>query len=152
MAELIYRKGMAQEVDLLVATRMEAMAAMHGGEMTAELEREIRAYYGRALADGSHAAYLVYEGDAFAGCGGITFYQDMPTRANPTGRVANIMNIYTVPAYRRRGIALRMVDLLVQEARERNVKVVTLDATDAGRPVYEKYGFKLMTSEMELML
>ena len=152
MAELIYRKGTAREVDLLVSTRMEAMAAMHGVEMTAELAEEIWAYYVRSLADGSHVAYLVYEGDAFAGCGGITFYQDMPTRANPTGRVANIMNIYTVPAYRRQGIALRMVDLLVQEARKRDVKVVTLDATDAGRPVYEKYGFRLMTSEMELSL
>ena len=152
MPDLTYRKGTAQEVELLVSTRMEAMAAMHGVEMTAALEAQIRDYYARALTDGSHVAYLVYDGDTFAGCGGITFYQDMPTRANPTGRVANIMNIYTVPAYRRRGIALRMVDLLVQEARERAVKVVTLDATDAGRPVYEKYGFKLMTSEMELML
>lgn len=152
MPDLTYRKGTAQEVELLVSTRMEAMAAMHGVEMTAALEAQIRDYYARALTDGSHVAYLVYDGAIFAGCGGITFYQDMPTRANPTGRVANIMNIYTVPAYRRRGIALRMVDLLVQEARERAVKVVTLDATDAGRPVYEKYGFKLMTSEMELML
>ena len=152
MPELTYRKGTEQEVDLLVSTRMEAMAAMHGVEMSEELAGEIRDYYARALADGSHVAYLVYDGDTFVGCGGITFYQDMPTRANPNGRVANIMNIYTVPAYRRRGIALRMVDLLVQEARERNVKVVTLDATDAGRPVYEKYGFKRMTSEMELML
>ena len=152
MPDLTYRKGTAQEVELLVSTRMEAMAAMHGVEMTAALEAQIRDYYARALTDGSHVAYLVYDGDTFAGCGGITFYQDMPTRANPTGRVANIMNIYTVPAYRRRGIALRMVALLVQEARERDVKVVTLDATDAGRPVYEKYGFKLMTSEMELML
>ena len=152
MPELTYRKGTEQEVDLLVSTRMEAMAAMHGVEMSEELVGEIRDYYARALADGSHVAYLVYDGDTFAGCGGITFYQDMPTRANPTGRVANIMNIYTVPAYRRRGVALQMVALLVREARDRGVKVVTLDATDAGRPVYEKYGFKLMTSEMELML
>ena len=144
MAELTYRKGTEQEVELLVFTRMEAMAAMHGVEMTAELEEEIRAYYVRALADGSHVAYLVYDGETFAGCGGITFYQDMPTRANPTGRMANIMNIYTVPAYRRRGIALRMVDLLVREARERGVKAVTLDATDAGRPVYETYGFLIL--------
>ena len=152
MPELTYRKGTEQEVDLLVSTRMEAMAAMHGVEMSEELAGEIRDYYARALADGSHVAYLVYDGDTFAGCGGITFYQDMPTRANPTGRVANIMNIYTVPVCRRRGVALQMVDLLVREARDRGVKVVTLDATDAGRPVYEKYGFKLMTSEMELML
>jgi len=152
MMELTWRRGTEQEVELLVSTRMEAMAAMHGVAMTAELAEEIRAYYARALADGSHVAYLVYDGETFAGCGGITFYQDMPTRANPTGRMANIMNIYTVPAYRRRGLALRMVDLLVQEARARDVKVVTLDATDAGRPVYEKYGFVLMKSEMELML
>ena len=49
--ELTWRRGTEQEVELLVSTRMEAMAAMHGVAMTAELAEEIRAYYARALAD-----------------------------------------------------------------------------------------------------
>jgi len=44
------------------------------------------------------------------------------------------------------------VDLLVQEARRRGAGMVTLDATDMGRPVYEKYGFTQIKGEMELKL
>ena len=150
--ELTYRKGTAQELELLVSTRMEAMEAMHGVAMTAELADSIRDYYRQALVDESHVAYLVFDGERFVGCGGITFYQDMPTRANPSGRVANIMNIYTHSDYRRQGIALQMVELLVLEARRHGAGMVTLDATDMGRPVYEKYGFTQIKGEMGLKI
>lgn len=74
----------------------------------------------------------------------------MPTFHNPSGYKAYIMNMYTNPAYRRRGIAYKILDLLVNEARNRNISCISLEATDMGRPLYEKYGFKKMNSEMEL--
>lgn len=74
----------------------------------------------------------------------------MPTFHNPSGYKAYIMNMYTSPAYRRRGIAYKILDLLVNEARNKNISCISLEATDMGRPLYEKYGFKKMNSEMEL--
>jgi len=60
------------------------------------------------------------------------------------------MNMYTAPEYRRQGIAFRTLDLLVKEATERDVSQIALEATDMGRPLYEKYGFVKMEDEMEL--
>ena len=60
------------------------------------------------------------------------------------------MNIYTEPAYRRRGIAYRILDLLVSDIRSKGVIAVSLEATEAGRPLYEKYGFVKMNDEIEL--
>ena len=74
----------------------------------------------------------------------------MPTYHNPTGQKAYIMNMYTRPAYRRQGIARRTLDLLVQDARSRGARAISLEATSMGRPLYEAYGFVPMTSEMEL--
>ena len=51
------------------------------------------------------------------------------------------MNVYTKKAYRRQGIAARMAELLIQEARDRGVTEISLDATLSGRPLYEKLGF-----------
>ncbi|MDE7429809.1 MAG: GNAT family N-acetyltransferase, partial [Lachnospiraceae bacterium] len=62
-----------------------------------------------------------------------------------------IMNMYTAPEYRRQGIARRTLDLLVAEAKERGVLPVSLEATEMGRPLYEKYGFSAMRDEMELL-
>lgn len=60
------------------------------------------------------------------------------------------MNMYTAPEYRRRGIAFRTLDLLIKDVKELGVIQIALEATDMGRPLYEKYGFVKMEDEMEL--
>ncbi len=60
------------------------------------------------------------------------------------------MNMYTKPEYRRKGIALKTLNLLVEDAKSRGITAISLEATDMGRPLYEKYGFLKMKDEMEL--
>lgn len=64
---------------------------------------------------------------------------------------AYIMNMYTAPEYRRQGIAFQTLDLLVKDAKEQGVLQIALEATDMGRPLYERYGFVKMEDEMELI-
>ena len=94
---------------------------------------------------------LVYDNENFIGAGGVSFYKVMPTYHNPTGKKAYIMNMYTASAYRRQGIAIHTLDLLVKNAREQGVTQIALEATEMGRPLYEKYGFVKMEDEMELI-
>ena len=84
------------------------------------------------------------------GAGGVSYYRVMPTFHNPTGRCAYIMNMYVRPAYRRRGIATAMLDLLVADARRHGAGRIGLEATAMGRPLYEQYGFVSASGEMEL--
>ena len=74
----------------------------------------------------------------------------MPTYHNPSGNKAYIMNMYTDPEYRRKGIAIRILDRLVKDSKRRGITAISLEATDMGRPLYEKYGFVAMDHEMEL--
>ena len=74
----------------------------------------------------------------------------MPSYHNPSGNTAFIMNIYTNPDYRRKGIAYKVLDLLVKDAKERGVENIILDSTLMGRPLYEKYGFVKINDYMEL--
>ena len=60
------------------------------------------------------------------------------------------MNMYTAPEHRRRGIASKTLDMLIKEARNKGIRAISLEATDMGRPLYEKYGFVKMNGEMEL--
>ena len=150
---LEYKRATLADLDILVETRVEVLRAANRLDASADMtqvERETRAYYRSALADGTHTAYLVFDGDLFVGAGGVSYYSVMPTYHNPTGQKAYIMNVYTRPAYRRQGIARRTLDLLVRDAESRGVRAISLEATEMGRPLYEAYGFVPMTSEMEL--
>lgn len=150
---LLYKRATPADIDFLTKTRLEVLRAAN--QLSAEtdlneVERETYHYYQKSLRDGSHIAYLVFDEARFVGAGGVSFFQVMPTYHNPTGRKAYIMNMYTVPEYRRRGIACKTLDLLVQEAKRSGIRAISLEATAMGRPLYEKYGFVKMNDEMEL--
>lgn len=150
---LRYVRAALDDLDMLVRTRIIVLRAANrlpDDEDMSEVERQSRAYYGRALANGEHVAYLVMDGDVFAGAGGVSFFRVMPTYHNPTGEKAYIMNMYTAPEYRGRGIARRTLELLVSAAHARGVTAISLEATDMGRPLYEKFGFVPMGGEMKL--
>ena len=48
------------------------------------------------------------------------------------------------------GIAFHTLDLLVKDVRKQGVSQITLEATEMGRPLYEKYGFVKMEDKMVL--
>ena len=60
------------------------------------------------------------------------------------------MNMYTRPEYRRQGIARRMLDILISDAKSRGIRFITLEATQMGKPLYEKAGFVPLKNEMIL--
>ena len=151
---LLYRRAGSHDRELLTRLRLEVLRAANGLEEDVDLSRtelESRRYYETCFLEDSHAAWLVFDGEEVVGTGAVSFYQVMPTYHNPSGKKAYIMNMYTRPDYRRRGIAYRVLELLTAEAEMRQIDAVTLEATAAGRPLYEAFGFTAMRDEMELL-
>lgn len=148
-----YKIATIEDLDVLTKTRVEVLRAANKLDDTVDMtqvEKESRDYYQRAFADDSHVAVLVFDGEQFVGAGGVSFYTVMPTYHNPSGKKAYIMNMYTKLEHRRKGIAFHTLDILVDACRKRNVTHITLEATDMGRKLYEKYGFVAMYDEMQL--
>lgn len=151
--EFMYQKASMEDLALLISSRMEVLRVANELDENTDMSRveaQSYDYFRAAFRDNAFEAYLVFDGDRLAGTGGVSFFRVMPTYHNPSGWKAYIMNMYTKPEYRRRGIACRTLDLLVKAARERGIYHITLEATKMGRPLYEKYGFVAMKDEMEL--
>lgn len=151
---LIYKKATLDDLELLTETRVEVLRAANrlpeDTDMN-EVKRQSYDYYQTSLNNGTHIAYLVFDGDTFVGTGGVSFFRVMPTCHNPSGNKAYIMNMYTRPEYRKNGIAYQTLDRLVYEAKVNGITAISLEATEMGRPLYERYGFTAMKDEMELV-
>lgn len=151
--KLIYKRATIDDIEILTKTRIEVLRAANkladDVDMT-EVEKQSYEYYSKALNEGTHTAYLVFDEAKFVGAGGVSYFRVMPTYHNPSGNKAYIMNMYTNPEYRRQGIAFETLRLLVEDAKSRGVNAISLEATDMGRQLYEKYGFIKMNDEMEL--
>lgn len=59
------------------------------------------------------------------------------------------MNIFTIPNYRKQGIATKLLQHIMEEAKVRNCAIVTLNASEMGKPLYIKYGFQFTENHME---
>jgi GNAT superfamily N-acetyltransferase len=59
--------------------------------------------------------------------------------------------VATDPGYRRRGLATQLSAHIVEWARRRGCRTIALDASDAGRPVYERLGFEAVGETAELI-
>ena len=150
---LSYRKASLDDLEILTETRIEVLRAanqLNDDVDMSEVKKQSYEYYQNSLENDTHLAYLIFDDDKFVGAGGISYFQVMPTYHNPTGKKAYIMNMYTNPNYRRRGIAYKTLDLLVADAKNKGITAISLEATEMGRPLYEKYDFLKMNDEMEL--
>lgn len=139
-------------MELLMDSRLEMLCVVNdlpdGYEFAAELVRESREYF----AAGDQTTILALEQGQVIGCATLCYTPMMPTFSHPTGKRAHLMNVYTREQYRRQGIAARMMEQLIQEARGRGVTEISLDATESGRPLYEKLGFMASQECMVLKL
>lgn len=63
-----------------------------------------------------------------------------------------LLSVYTVPEWRRRGVATALVAAAVAKGRELGLGRIRLHATLEGQPVYAGAGFRLRHDEMELRL
>nr|WP_207646265.1 GNAT family N-acetyltransferase [Ruminococcus albus] len=148
-----FKRADLSDLEALVSSRIKVLIAANKLPEDTDMsliEQQSRDYYKQSLADGTHTAYLVYDGDDIIAAGGVSYYRVMPTCDVPTGRKAYIMNMYTDPRYRRQGIAYKTLSLLVEDAKSKGVDFISLEATDMGRPLYEKFGFVGTPHEMIL--
>ena len=131
-------------IDELAAWRIETLREVFSlpadADMT-QLEAENRAYYEREIPRSGHVACFACLDGAIVGCAGMCLQTELPSPDNPSGRCAFLMNVYTRPESQHRGAGRAMIEWLVDQAIDRGVDKIYLEASAAGRRLYESVGF-----------
>lgn len=137
-----YRIAAGNDIERMLQSRMDTLRAVNhlanDYQFSDTFQEASRAYF----LGGDQTTVLALDGDQVIGCATVCYMEMMPTFSHPTGKRAHLMNVYTDPERRREGIARRMVAMLIDEAWQRGVTEISLDATEAGRPLYRKLGFR----------
>ncbi len=108
-------------------------------------------FFRHSLESGSYRGWLAESGGRVVAGGGIVIVGFPSAPSDPTPRRAWILNMYTDPAFRGRGLARSILEAMIRWCREQHLRCVFLHASDAGRHLYETLGFA-PTNEMRLVL
>lgn len=107
-------------------------------------------YFSTAVADGSYRGFLAEtaDGEVTGGAGiAISPWPGVFRQREP--RKVTVLNVYTEPTHRRRGVARAVMHAVIAWCRDNGFVRIDLHASEYGRPLYEQLGFK-PTNEMQL--
>jgi len=135
-----FRKADRNDIQYLVKYRRQQLID-EGAPPDIDIDNELSHYFISSISNGSLIAWLAVDGNEIVATSGICFYQLPPTGFNPSGRIAYVTNMYTLPAYRNQGIASHLLKLVVDEAIKLEYKLVRLHASIDGKSIYRKMGF-----------
>ena len=150
---LTIREATLDDIPEIVRQRRRMYEDMQYTEV-ASLERSATlntAYLRKAIAEGSFRSWLACSGSRAVAGGAVLV---VPWPAHPYDlecRRGTILNVYTEPEYRRRGIARQLMETMIAWCRQEGLARVNLHASDHARRLYESLGFE-PSNEMRLKL
>jgi len=152
MREIKYIKTTSADIELLMKVRLEMLREVNNLSDEYVYDETLVAESRKYFESGNQTTVLAMDNNDVVGCASISYIWIMPTFDHPTGKRAHLMNVYTKAMYRRQGISKRMVEMLIDEAREQGVTEISLDSTKMGRPLYEALGFEASYAGMVMEL
>ncbi|NMC28352.1 MAG: GNAT family N-acetyltransferase [Syntrophomonadaceae bacterium] len=136
------RRATLEDMDTLVKLRLDFlrhMATLREDD-EATLSAQFADYLSRHL--NRNALAVLAETDCqVASIALLTVAEQPAHRYLPSGKSGTLLNVYTYPEYRRRGLSIQVVRRTIEEARNMGVSAIDLLATPEGKPLYEQLGF-----------
>jgi N-acetyltransferase len=147
--------------DAAVIARHRARMFHDMGEISDEAYDEFvsasQEWTARGLTSGEYIGWLAVpkdQPDLIVAGAGVQLRQVPPHPCRPSrdgkfakGRHAIVLNVFTEPEWRKRGVAGFIMDEILRWAREEKLDRLVLHASDQARSLYERMGF-IVTNEM----
>jgi predicted acetyltransferase len=146
MNQITYHKATVDDTSTLVENRILFALEISGGqdeEVIQALREQMTTYLLKATADNSFISFIAKSNGIVAGIGSMHVRELPGNFKNPSGKWAYIMNMYTIPAFRRKGVCKNILNMLVEEGKQYGITGFDLHATAEGELVYRQNGFEM---------
>jgi GNAT superfamily N-acetyltransferase len=138
------RQGTAADASVVARHRalmFHEMGHLPEAEMVS-FEREAVPIIEAAIRGGTYRPWLAETADDIVAGGGLQLRPLLPRPESRQAPEAIILNMYVQPAHRRRGLARRLLEVMLDWCRSQNIVRIVLHPSDQGRPLYESMGFQ----------
>jgi GNAT superfamily N-acetyltransferase len=144
LSKIKVREIGVNEVELLTTYRMAYLTEMQGErseEYQIRLKNDLNHYFSEAIAENRCFAFLAQQGDEILSFGAMVL-KKIPGDFNQSMYLeGDILNMYTVPFARRKGISALILQELLNKARNKGISKVSLHTSKDGEKLYRKFGF-----------
>ncbi len=148
---MLIRKATAKDASLLCEVR-KLQLIDEGIKPSCNIDAELSVFFKKWLESDDFIQLIAEENGKLLSTAAVIYYDLPPSFTNKIGIRGYVTNVYTVPEYRRKGLAKQLLTELLNDAKSRGIKKLWLGASKLGRPLYEKLGFIQQESYMELTL
>lgn len=139
------RKLGKDDMDLLIKIRMDYLFAEKGvfsDEEVQDIRKKLEEYFTKYLNKGFIAMIAENENEVLA-TAFMSMVERPPLIAFSSYLVGTVYNVFTYPQYRGRGIATKVMNELLSEAKLLGVVAVDLMSTEKGKSLYKNLGFQV---------
>jgi len=150
-----YRRANIDDIESLIDYRVRFLTELYNhpeNDKTKILRRSLRKYFHEAIPSNDFIAWLAEYDGKIVGTSGMVISQ-MPARYGglESGKPGYILNLYTIPEARIRGICTRLLNELIREAKALGIRYLHLHASEDGISIYRRAGF-VEPDQIELVL
>jgi GNAT superfamily N-acetyltransferase len=145
MISLNFRLANPNDIDTLVKVRFDYFAAENwviDDNKRELISSRLYKYYPSHLNNDFFSAFAETDSGDLAAVSFLVITEKPANLSFPTGKTGVILNVLTYPEYRRKGYAAQTLNMLIDIARKNELSFLELSASEMGRPLYKKLGFK----------
>jgi GNAT superfamily N-acetyltransferase len=143
---IVYRRATLNDVSALVDYRVRFLNELRShveDDETKVVRESLQRYFTKAIPSGDFVAWIAEQDGKMIATSGMVVWQKPAIYGGvESGRLGYLLNFYTIPEARRRGIATRLLNEVIREARSLGLRYLHLHTSKYGESIYRKAGFK----------
>ncbi|MCC8102149.1 MAG: GNAT family N-acetyltransferase [Clostridiales bacterium] len=149
--EIKYKRLSYDELETFISMRIHQLRE-EGATENIDLRPAMFSYYEKHMADNTFVSWIAMDGNKIVGTSGMSFVEKPPYFGCPSGKIGLLSSMFTDKDYRRKGIAKKLLSLVIEEARQYGCGTVQITASDMGVLLYTDYGFEKNKNFMQYRL
>lgn len=138
-----YRKAIKSDTKKLSALRVAMICdgKDYDRVFREKLYTNTQEYLSKGFDDNTVSSWVATKNNEIIAMCCMSYFALPPNEVSLSGKSAHLGNMYTLPMFRNKGIASKLLELIVSEAKSRQCDRIILVPTENGKSLYEKFGF-----------